>query len=124
MYKAALHVFGWKDDKKSHDDGIKAVKEAVKVLNGQLSESAWLVGDRLTLADIVTFNALLIPYTLSLDGGFRKAMPAAAAWFLKMSKLPVVTRTAGYVKWLGAGQEQAAPAGAAAAKGGKAKGGK
>ena len=33
MYKAALHVFGWKEDKKGHDDGIKAVKEAVKLLN-------------------------------------------------------------------------------------------
>jgi len=33
-----------------------------------------------------------------------------------MSKLPVVTRTAGYVKWVGAGQEQAA----APAKGKKA----
>jgi len=130
MYKAALHVFGWKDDKKAHDDGIKAVKEAMKVLNTQLGDSAWLVGDRLTLADIVTFNALLIPMTLSLDAGFRKAMPIVAAWFEKMSKLPVVTRTAGYVKMLGAGQQQAAPAGgkgkgaAAADKGGKQKGGK
>ena len=60
--------------------------------------------------------------TLSLDGGFRKAMPNAAAWFLKMSKLPVVTRTAGYVKCLGAGQEQAQAAGGAA-KGKAAKGG-
>ena len=47
----------------------------------ELGESAWLVGERLTLADIVTFNSLLIPYTLSLDGGFRKAMPAAALNF-------------------------------------------
>jgi len=82
---------------------VKAIKEAVKVLNGQLGDRAWIVGDRLTLADIVTFNALIVPYTFSLDGGFRKAMPKAAEWFLKMSKLPVVTRTAGYVKWVGAG---------------------
>ena len=33
MYKAALHTFGWKEDKKGHDDGIKAVKEAVKMIN-------------------------------------------------------------------------------------------
>jgi elongation factor 1-beta len=125
MYKVALHCFGWKDDKNAHDAGLKAIKEAVKVLNSTLEGSAWLVGDRLTLADIVTFNALLVPFTLSLDGGFRKAMPNVAAWFLKMSKLPVVTRTAGYVKWLGAGQDQAAPAGGAAkGKAAKAKGGK
>jgi len=105
MHKAAFHIFGVKEDKKAHDDGMKIVKEAVKVLNTKLGDSAWLVGDRLTLADIITFNALLIPFTPSLDGGFRKAMPQAAAWFFKMSKLPVVTRTAGYVKMLGAGQE-------------------
>ena len=74
-----------KENKKAHDDGIKAVKEAVKVINTQLKDSEWLVGNRLTLADVTTFNALLLPFTLSLDGGFRKAMPAASAWFLKMS---------------------------------------
>ena len=122
MYGAALHILGWKDDKAAHDNGVKGVKEAVKILNGRLSERAWLVADKLTLADIVTFNALILPYTFMLDGGFRKAMPQAAEWFLKMSKLPVVTRTAGYVKWLGAGSESAAKAAPAkAAKGGKGK---
>jgi glutathione S-transferase/translation elongation factor EF-1beta len=116
FYPMALHIFGHREDKAAHDNGVKAIKEAVKVLNGQLGDRAWIVGDRLTLADIVTFNALLVPYTFVLDGGFRKAMPKAAEWFLKMSKLPVVTRTAGYVKWVGAGQD--APAGGAA-KGGK-----
>lgn len=116
FYPMALHIFGWKEDKAAHDNGVKAIKEAVKTLNGQLGDRSWIVGDRLTLADIVTFNALLVPYTFVLDGGFRKAMPKAAEWFLKMSKLPVVTRTAGYVKWVGAGQD--APAGGAA-KGGK-----
>ena len=125
MYKAALHVFGWKDDKKGHDDGIKAVKSAMQVMDKQLANSAWLVGDRLTLADVVTFNALILPLTLSVDAGFRKAAGNAFAWFDKMSKLPVVTRTAGYVKTMGAGKEQ--PAAGGAAKGGKAqqaKGGK
>ena len=103
MYKVGLHVFGWKEDKKAHDDGLKAVKEAVKVLNTQLGDRDWLVGDRMTLADIITFNALLIPFTLSLDGGFRKAMPVASAWFLRMSKLDVVIGSAGHVKCLGAG---------------------
>ena len=120
FYKLALHVFGWVDNKAAHDDGLKNVKDAVKILNAQLQGRSWLVADKLTLADIVAFNALLVPYTFSLDAGFRKAMPEAAAWFLKMSKLPVVTRTAGYVKWVGAGAEQAsAPAAGKAAKGGK-----
>ena len=129
MFKVGAHIFGMKEDKAAYDAGVKAIKEACKVLNTQLGDKAWLVGERLTLADITTFNQLILPFTFFLDGGFRKAMPNVAAWFLKMSKLPVVTRTAGYVKWLGAGMDQpAGGAGAAAAKGGdkggKAKGGK
>ena len=124
FYPMALHIFGWKEDKAAHDNGVKSLKDAVKVLNTRLSDRSWLVGDKLTLADIVAFNALLIPFTFAFDGGFRKAMPKAAEWFLKMSKLPVVTRTAGYVKWLGAGQDAPAAAAGGAAKGKAAKGGK
>ena len=121
VFKIYLTGYGMKYDVNSFNDGAKALKEQVKALNAHLGgERSWLVVDRLTLADLVMFIALIHPFRLVLDAGFRKAMPQAAEWFLKMSKLPVVTRTAGYVKWLGAGNEQAA--GAAAA--GKAKGGK
>ena len=119
MVKVAYHTFGFTDDKTTFENAVKTIKEQVKILNMHLEEKSWLVGDKLTLADIVTFNALIIPFSFVLDGGFRKAMPHAAAWFLKISKLPVVTRTAGYVKWVGAGQEQAAAAGGKAAQGGK-----
>jgi len=121
FYPMALHIFGWKEDKAAYDNGVKKLKEAVKLLNTHLENRAWLVGDKLTLSDIVTFNALIVPFSFVLDGGFRKAMPKAAEWFLKMSKLPVVTRTAGYVKWVGAGQEQAAAGGAAKAQPAKGK---
>lgn len=75
FYPMAMHIFGWKDDKAAHDNGVKALKEACKVLNTQLDDRSWIVGDKLTLADIVTFNALLVPFTFALDAGFRKAMP-------------------------------------------------
>lgn len=100
------------------------MKNSVKLLNEKLQEKSWLVGDRLTLADIATFNILIVPMAFVLDGGFRKAMPNVSAWFDKMSKLPVVARTAGYVKMHGAGATQGAKgADAAGGKGGK-KGGK
>jgi len=125
MYKTALHTYGWKVDKNAYADGTKNLKDACKVLNTRLDGQNWLVGERLTLADIVTFNALIFPFSFVLDGGFRKAMPNVAAWFEKMSRLPVVARTAGYVKMCGAGPaKNAAAAAPAKAKGGKAKGGK
>ena len=61
----------------------------------------WLVGDRLTLADIVVFNALIIPFTFVLDSNFQKAMPHVAHWYDKMRKLPLIVRTAGYLKCKG-----------------------
>ena len=82
MMPIAYHVFGYRENKAAFDEGVKKTKEAVKILNTQLQGKQWIVGNRLTLADIVTFNALLIAFTFVLDGGFRKAMPNAAAWFL------------------------------------------
>lgn len=76
------------------------------MLDAQLAGKYWLVGNELTLADIVTFNSLLLPFQLMLDGNFRKAMPNVAAWFAKMSRLPLVTRTAGFVKCLGGANAQ------------------
>lgn len=123
--KVAGHYWGSKPD----DAGIKGtenqLKKAATVMNSALNGKSWLVGERLTLADIVAFNILIIAFTFSFDAGVCKAFPNVAAWFAKMSKLPVVARTAGYIKMKGgapqAGAPQAAPA---AGKAGKQKGGK
>jgi glutathione S-transferase/translation elongation factor EF-1beta len=121
----AFHTFGIAVDEAAYKKAVQDMKNQVKVINEKLKGKSWLVGDSLTLADIATFNILILPFAFVLDGGFRKAMPDITAWFDKMSKLPVVARTAGYVKMQGAGQAPAAGKGgdAGAAKGGK-KGGK
>ena len=117
FYVMALHTFGWKEDKPGFDNALKTMKSALQLLNTHLSNRAWIVGDKITLADIVTFNALLVPFSIILDANFRdKVVPNAAAWFQKMSKLPVVTRTAGYVKVVGAGAAQQSAGGAQGGK--------
>ena len=91
-------------------------------MNTALDGKSWLVADRLTLADIVVFNDLIIPFTFTFDAGYMKAIPNVVAWFVKMSKLPVVARTAGYIKVAGgAPAAKAAPAKAEKADGGKKK---
>ena len=121
--KIAYHTFGFVDDKPGFSKASADVKACAKLLNERLKGKSWLVGDRLTLADIVAFNALIVPFAFVLDGGFRKAMSDVSAWFEKMSKLPVVARSAGYVKMHGAGAAPAQAKGGDAGKGGK-KGGK
>ena len=118
----ALDTFGCNEDQPGFDNALKTMKSALQLLNGHLNDRAWIVGDKITLVDIVTFNALLIPFSIILDVNFRdKVVPNAAAWFLKMSKLPVVTRTAGYVNVVGVGAAQQSASGA---QGGKQEGGK
>ena len=86
-------------------------------MNKALEGKSWLVGERLTLADIVVFNDLIIPFTFSFDAGYiSKAIPNVSAWFVKMSKLPVVARTAGYIKVQGGAPKPQAQAAAAPAK--------
>jgi len=99
VIKVVYTGYGMKFDLPAFNDGCKTLKEQVKVINTHLGgERSWLANDRLTLADIVVFTALANPFSLVLDAGFRKAMPHASAWFVKMSKLPVIVRTFGYVK--------------------------
>ena len=69
----------------------------------------WLVADRLTLADIVVFNSLIIPFAFVLDSNFKKAMPHMAHWYDKMRKLPLIVRTAGYLKCKGDGASSIPP---------------
>ena len=74
------------------------MREGAKAINTHLKDKSWLVGDELTLADIVVFNCLITPFIFAFDAGFCKAMGNLTTWFEKMAKLPFVARNAGYVK--------------------------
>ena len=61
-----------------------AGEEALKVMNEQLARADWLVGDRVSLADIA-----LYPYTHVCEaGGFRlRDYPAICAWLKRIQAL-------------------------------------
>jgi glutathione S-transferase/translation elongation factor EF-1beta len=92
--------FGHAFDMNAFNDGAKTLKDQCKMINSHLSQNNknWLVGERLTLADMSVFCAIQIGFSTVLDAGFRKAMPQVSEWYLRMSKLPVVAGTVGYVK--------------------------
>jgi len=52
----------------------------------------------MTFADIHLFTAIAPAFQLNLDAGFRKAMPALAQWFEKMSTLPVIVGRVGVIR--------------------------
>ena len=117
----AKHHWGWAVDAAGNKEAENNLKSFAKSMNTALEGKSWLVADRLTLADIVVFNDLIIPFTFAFDGGYMKAIPNVVAWFVKMSKLPVVARTAGYIKVAGGAPAAAKPAAPAKADGGKKK---
>jgi len=53
---------------------LKKLKDEAKVLSTYLKGKKWLVGDKMTLADLVCAHALTPAFQLVLDAGFRKGM--------------------------------------------------
>lgn len=78
---------------------MRDLKDAIKLLNIHLQGKQYLVGDHITVADIVAGVALILPYQVALDGGFRKAMPNTAQWLENLVKLPEFVSRFGNVKF-------------------------
>jgi len=58
-----------------------------------------LVADHLTIADLVVSFALVLPFQVALDGGFRKAMGNIAGLVDRVIHLPEVVKRLGNVKF-------------------------
>ena len=78
--------------------GVKELKAVCKVLNDHLKDKHFLVGDNLTIADVVVSCSLIVAYQTVLDAGFRKGFAAVSEWFQKCMGLPSFVRRLGYIK--------------------------
>jgi len=57
------------------------LKKALEVLDTHLLHRTYLVGDKITLADITVASALVYPMKMLLDAGFRKPFGNVERWF-------------------------------------------
>jgi translation elongation factor EF-1beta len=96
--KIAYNTLGMTYDAAMYADAVKGIKEQMKMINTHLEGKTWLVGGRLTLADIACFNSLIVPFAFVLDAGFRKAMPFVSAWFERVAHQSAVIAVCGNVK--------------------------
>lgn len=64
------------------------VKQILSSMEAQLKKTSFLLGDYLTLADIVVVCALRQAFTLVFDPAFRKPFPAVCAWFERCCGMP------------------------------------
>jgi len=80
------------------NDHSKDLKAHFKTLNTTLSTSKYLVGNELTLADIIVACTLIEPLQTVLDGGFRKAMKSVTDWLQAIFDSAAFSKTFGKVQ--------------------------
>jgi len=82
----------------AYNAAVKGIKEQAKKLNDHLEGKTFLVGQRLTIADIATFLPMSMAFAFVLDAGFRKAMPNVSDWFARVAAQSCVINAAGVRK--------------------------
>lgn len=80
------------------ENGRDSLKKALSVLNTVLLSQTWLVGERLTLADIVVATSLLHAYQTVLEPSIRNSFPNVNRWFQTFVNQPQVKSVIGDVK--------------------------
>jgi elongation factor 1-gamma len=74
------------------------VRKSLEVLNKHLQTRTFLVGNRISLADIVVASSLVRLYQKVLDPGFRKPFVNANRWFTTVVNQPNFREVVGEVK--------------------------
>jgi elongation factor 1-gamma len=75
-------------NKKNVDDAAKAALKNTDVLEKHLTSNTYLVGERVTLADIYTAALLTRAFATVLDKKFRSENPAVSRWYQTIVNQP------------------------------------
>jgi len=74
-------VFGYREaNAEKREKSMKDVAAAIAILDGHLADKEWIVGTRVTLADILLFVSLSSPLKYVMDTEFLKPYPHVVAW--------------------------------------------
>ncbi|KAF4974399.1 hypothetical protein FZEAL_8691, partial [Fusarium zealandicum] len=87
-------------NKKSVDDASKAALKAFGVVEEHLTRNTFLVGERITLADIFAASVALIGFQFFFDKKYREENPAITRWFETVSSQPIFSEVAQKVDFL------------------------
>lgn len=99
----------------------KNTKVALKMLEAHLMSRSYMVGEAITLVDIVLASALVYPFKMVFDFNFRKQYPSVCRWFMTVTALPQFAHVLGDVVMCSKAMELPKPV--KKAKKGKKKGG-
>jgi len=73
------------------------IKKAMTILNNHLNTKTFLVGERISLADIVIATSLYRLYSMVFDPGFRKPFPNVTRWYLTVVNQPNAKKVMGHI---------------------------
>jgi elongation factor 1-gamma len=89
MFKSVGAILGYtQTDKESFETAVKLTKDHLKVLDNHLNGKQFLVGDNLTVADVIVSNFVLIIFQLLVETNQRKAFAHLSGWFERVSSNP------------------------------------
>lgn len=85
-------------NKNATETAKDVIKAALSTLNNHLASRTFLVGERVTLADISVVTTMLLLYRLVLEPEFRKPYPHVNRWFITCVNQPNFTKVIGKVE--------------------------
>ena len=98
--KEIIHpILGWKQHcKETAYQAYSKLKEYMKILEEQLKGKKYILGDKLTLADVSLFRHLKLFFQLVFPKGYRKSIfPKVDTWFTTLSKSNEVKKVYGKI---------------------------
>lgn len=101
MYPLQWATYGQAEvETDAFNNALKDIKEILRHINSFLADGGknYLVGNRLTVADIYVALPLVQLFQTTLDNGFRKAIPNVNSWIEAFLKVPEVVARLGNVK--------------------------
>lgn len=87
-------------NKKSVDDHLKATYKAVDTLEEHLLLNTFLVGERLTLADLFVVSVLTRGFEYVFDKVWREKNPNVTRWYTTVYNQPIYSSVAGEIKFI------------------------
>ncbi len=76
----------------------KDFKNSLRIVNDALKGKDFLVGDTVTIADVLGATALAFPMQMVVDPGYQKAIKNVCDWFTKLVAMPQFRESLGNPK--------------------------
>ena len=97
-------------NKKNVEDSLKATNAAMNVLEQHLLINTFLVGERLTLADLFAVSILGRGFQYIFDKAWRSANPNVTRWYETVYNQPIYSDVAGKLNFIDEAVKNQAPA--------------